>query len=47
MNIGPYIAYVLYIYISLSFIKKGGFVGPKFHHHEILAVFGHFGHHNG
>ena len=36
-----------FVYIDfLSFIQKGGFGGPKFHHHESLAVFGHFGHQN-
>ena len=29
MNVGPYMVYILYIYIFLSFIQKGGFGVPK------------------
>ena len=38
-----------FVYIDLLYFiqKKGGFGGPKFCHHEFLAVFGHFGHQNG
>ena len=41
MNVGPYMAYILYISF-LSFIQKGGFWGPTNFHHKLLAFFGHF-----
>ena len=48
MNVGPYIGYILYIYILFyPLYKKWGFGGPKFCCHDFLAVFGHFGHQNG
>ena len=46
-KVGPYMAYILYIVLCLPLYKKGGFGGPKFHHHEFLAVFDHVGHQNG
>ena len=39
MNIGPYMAYSLYIYIFLSIIQKRGFGGPKCCLHASLMFF--------
>ena len=47
MNVGPYMAYVLYIQIFYPLYKKWGFGGLKFCLHKSLVVFGHFGHQSG
>ena len=48
MNVGPYMAYILYKKVFFyPLYKKRGFGGPKKFHHKFLAFFGHFGHQNG
>ena len=46
MNVGPYMGYILYIYVFFLY-KKGGFGDPNKFHHKFLAFLGHFSIKNG
>ena len=40
MNVGPYMAYILYIWVFfILYTKKRGFGGPKNFHHKFLPFF--------
>ena len=39
MNVGPFMAYILYIYFFLSFIQKRGFGGPKKCSLQVSGIF--------
>ena len=39
MNVGPYMAYILYIYIFYPLYKKWGFGGPKKLSSQVSGIF--------